>query len=34
MTQPDAIAAATSLARSFERFHVRYVLGGSMASAS
>lgn len=34
MTQPDAIAAATSLARSFERFQVRYVLGGSMASTS
>ncbi|MEQ1632415.1 MAG: hypothetical protein ABL997_08585 [Planctomycetota bacterium] len=34
MTQPDAIAAATSLARSFEQFQVRYVLGGSMASTS
>lgn len=34
MTQPDAIAAATSLARSFERLQVRYVLGGSMASTS
>jgi hypothetical protein len=34
MTHLDAIAAATSLARSFERFQVRYILGGSMASTS
>ena len=34
MTGPSAIGVAVALARSFERCGVRYILGGSMASAS